>query len=226
MKRPHAPHNPPKDGHKICARCRERKPLTEFYVKSKDGRPYSYCKPCKVGHRKFDPDSPTIAERFWANVDKRGPDDCWNWKAGVNSGGYGMLYVGGREREAPAHRVAMKLAGHVLPPGISILVVNHKCKNVLCCNVRHLEIVTQRVNSLVGVDSPHARNSRKTHCERGNHPLDGENLAIAPYIAKNGKRRTTRICLTCYPGRWRFAVVERQPPGRSTQKWVGPATNE
>ena len=30
-----------------------------------------------------------IRERFWVKVDIGEPDECWNWKAAVQSRGYG-----------------------------------------------------------------------------------------------------------------------------------------
>lgn len=47
--------------------------------------------------------------RFWAKVDRRGPDECWSWLGAVAcKEKYGRFYVGGRM--VPAHRKAWELA--------------------------------------------------------------------------------------------------------------------
>jgi len=35
-----------------------------------------------------------INERFWDKVDIGEPDECWNWKAAIESSGYGSFGVG------------------------------------------------------------------------------------------------------------------------------------
>lgn len=44
---------------------------------------------------------------FWSKVDVRGPDECWHWKAGKFSGGYGEFAV--KRRPFKAHRIAFYL---------------------------------------------------------------------------------------------------------------------
>lgn len=189
-----------------CTHCREVKPESEFYVKSVDGRPGSYCKGCKLEMRRErraamagKPD-PTIAARFWPKVDKRGPDDCWNWLGAKSNRGYGAISYQGAD--CPAHRVSMQLAGHeVFYPE---RVVDHRCKNIACVNPAHLRIVTQAENcGPLANPTPHWTNANKTHCKHG-HPLSGDNLAVLMALGrprKDGtrKRRATRACLTCYP---------------------------
>jgi len=33
----------------------------------------------------------TIEDRFWSFVDKKSPDECWEWRGGINSTGRGFL---------------------------------------------------------------------------------------------------------------------------------------
>ena len=90
--------------------------------------------------------SEMIERRFWAKVDKRGPEECWPWTATSNlnrgSQRYGMFRVNGKMRRAI--RVAVELhSGAEIPSG---MVVRHKCDNSICCNPHHLEIGTQKQN--------------------------------------------------------------------------------
>ena len=122
-----------------------------------------------------------MAERFWAKVDRRGPDDCWEWLASKQNQGYGQFGAGGRARGMVlAHRMAYELANAPIPAG---LVIDHLCRNRTCVNPSHLEAVTQRVNLLRG-----ETNSAKTHCVNG-HEFTLENTKIE----SNNARR----CLTC-----------------------------
>ncbi len=83
---------------------------------------------------------PEPAERqlcnFRAKIDKRGPDDCWEWQAFCNPAGYGMFRLGGQTYQA--HRIAYKLAKG--EPGD--LCVCHTCDNPKCCNPNHLWLGT------------------------------------------------------------------------------------
>lgn len=162
--------------------------------------------------RRFTP----IEVRFWWDVDKNGPGGCWLWLGTIETGGHGRVSV--RNRDRRAHHVSLELAGQ--NPMIEGHVVDHICRVRHCVNPDHLRIVPERVNSLENNLSPSAVHARKTHCLRG-HPLSGENLAL--YKPKRRKtrhgnffecRHPTRVCLTCRPSYWRWAVIPRErPPG-------------
>lgn len=120
-------------------------------------------------------------ERFWLKVDRRGPDECWPWIGGHDSGGYGSF------GEAPgkptrAHRFSYELLVGPIPDG---LVIDHLCRNRGCVNPTHLEPVTNEENLR---RSPiRGKKPLKTHCAQG-HPFDEENTY---YSAKQ------RVCRTC-----------------------------
>ncbi len=82
-------------------------------------------------------------ERFWSKVDRRGPNECWPWLAGVfrERGGYGAFRHNGKA--TGAHRVALALSGGRAPAGA---VVRHACDNPICCNPAHLLIGTHGDN--------------------------------------------------------------------------------
>lgn len=115
----------------------------------------------------------TEAERFWAKVDRRGPDDCWLWTGAVQSRGYGQLGVDGKL--VYAHRWAYEHEVGPIPDGLTI---DHLCRTRLCVNARHLEPVTNKVNIQRG-ESPWATNARKTHCVNG-HEFTLENTFARP----------------------------------------------
>lgn len=78
------------------------------------------------------------AERFWSRVDKHGPTmthmrtKCWEWLGACVSGGYGSLWVEGRNWSA--HRYAWFLA-HGTDPATCVL---HRCDNRKCVRPLHL----------------------------------------------------------------------------------------
>lgn len=109
----------------------------------------------------------TLAERFWAKVDKDGPvpahapelGPCWVWTAAVNEHGYGVMRPEG-QRTGPtvkAHRVALIIDGR--DPGK--LHVLHSCDNPPCVNAKHLRAGTNQQNAdeMVAHDR-HARGMR------------------------------------------------------------------
>lgn len=76
-----------------------------------------------------------LAERFWAKVDVRGPDECWPWLGSKDDGGYGLINAGGDEwhKTRRASRVCWTLCFGPIPDGMDIL---HHCDNPPCCNPR------------------------------------------------------------------------------------------
>lgn len=82
--------------------------------------------------------------RFWAKVDKRGPDECWPWLAACVKDGYGGLKVYGKTVQA--HRFSWELAhGCKIPEG---KLVQHSCDNPPCCNPKHLFLGTDKTNAM------------------------------------------------------------------------------
>jgi hypothetical protein len=80
---------------------------------------------------------PKDIERFWAKVERRGPDDCWLWLGGkstCNTQYTPMTY--GAFRQMRAHRVAWQIANGREP--LPFHVICHRCDVPLCCNPAHL----------------------------------------------------------------------------------------
>lgn len=77
--------------------------------------------------------TPKVEERFWAKVDKRGPDECWLWTAFRDPMGYGRLTI--ERRSILAHRISYFLATGIDPEDECVL---HICDEPGCTNPSHL----------------------------------------------------------------------------------------
>lgn len=79
--------------------------------------------------------SPQDRERFWSQVDVRGPDECWPWLAGSNPkrGNYGRFWI--HRVEYRTNRMAFWLH-YGIDPGQDDAC--HTCDNPPCCNPAHL----------------------------------------------------------------------------------------
>lgn len=84
--------------------------------------------------------------KFWigwklAKIDRRGPDDCWEWQGARTSTGYGS--VGHDFRHMSAHVLAYE---HWVGPVPSGLELDHLCRNRACCNPAHLRPIPRADN--------------------------------------------------------------------------------
>ena len=79
---------------------------------------------------------------FWAKVSVGTPEECWPWKEGRWTNGYGRFKY--RYQSWRAHRFA--LVSLDIMPEVSNHVVRHLCRNKLCCNPKHLVWGTQQDN--------------------------------------------------------------------------------
>lgn len=91
----------------------------------------------------------SLHARLWAKIDKRGPDECWEWQAKERVSGYGKLNRGGRGMgDVLAHRAVWEEIHGPIPKDRSWhgRVILHTCDNRLCCNPAHLRMGTQADN--------------------------------------------------------------------------------
>ncbi len=114
---------------------------------------------------------PRLPTRFWDKV-RVLDDGCWEWTASRNRG-YGRFSPSGQQRDVYAHRYAYEILIGAIPGGLQS---DHLCRNRACVNTAHLEVVTNRQNTLRG-EGITAQQARQTHCNKG-HPFDLMNTRI------------------------------------------------
>lgn len=120
-----------------------------------------------------------------------GPGGCWEWTGGLDRKGYGRVWFD--DHKHGVHRLMYRCYIGEIPDE---LVLDHLCRNPICCNPAHLEPVTPgenlRRSPLMGMNNG---NHLKTHCPLG-HPYDEANTR------HYRGRRHCRRCGVLAHGRW------------------------
>jgi hypothetical protein len=125
-------------------------------------------------------------DRFWSKVDKRGPDECWEWRGHRSHDGYGRVKIKGKIFTA-SRAVLFLTRGEPIPPGTYAC---HSCDNPPCCNPAHLWLGTNRDNQLDARRKGRSFSAKRTHCKHG-HVLDEDNTYRRP------DRANWRECRAC-----------------------------
>lgn len=141
-------------------------------------------------------------ERFWSKVIKT--EKCWNWNAGVDRSGYGVIRYLGKNKKA--HRISYLIEYGNFDESLRVL---HKCDNPRCVRPSHLFLGSQSDNMTDMVnkgrhgagkqDVPSFEDFSKiapkrkisSHCQKG-HEYSKENTRI-----KKVENRFVRVCRTC-----------------------------
>lgn len=142
-------------------------------------------------------------KRFWDNVDKQGPDDCWEWIATRSDKGYPLFHLG-MKKYRTATRIAWEIENKI--PFPKKLLACHRCDNPPCVNPAHIWAGTHSDNTWDSVLKNRWSNKKKTHCYKG-HQFTPENTC---FVKKTGHR----VCLTCSRANW----ARRRDEG-----WVRPS---
>lgn len=141
------------------------------------------------------------AVNVWDRIAIGSDEECWPWSGSLTTAGYGQISINKRLR--PTHRVAFELVNGKVPDG---LVLDHLCRNTVCCNPSHLEAVTQRVNILRG-EGLGARYAARQTCDQG-HPLELDRT----------RGRRCRICRSAADRAQRRAIAATE--GREIRRWT------
>lgn len=146
-------------------------------------------------------------ERFWSKVQSTAPDECWLWTASVDRGGYGKFRHSTDSGWVRAHRWAYE---HLVGPIPNGLVIDHLCRVRNCVNPDHLEPVTNRENTLRGLNP--IGQPRKTHCKHG-HEFTPDNIYTKPGTSWRECRTCKRALKRAHEARQRLAkTLERNTP--------------
>jgi hypothetical protein len=111
---------------------------------------------------------------------------CWLWIGSISPQGYGHFFHGGQM--VGAHRFSYEHEHGLIPAGLQI---DHLCRVRSCVNPSHLEPVTNRENTLRGVNT----NRAKTACPQG-HEYTPENTYT--YMRPGGEGRYCRMCTAAH----------------------------
>lgn len=123
-----------------------------------------------------------VDQRLMAKVVVNAETGCWEWQAKIDTDGYAIVKVGGKNRKA--HRVSYELFVGKIPDGLDLdHVWDRGCRFRHCVNPEHLEPVTTGENQHRGHNGV-----LKVKCING-HAYEGDNVRI--------NSAGSRFCVTC-----------------------------
>lgn len=137
-------------------------------------------------------------EKLYVRSDRSGgPDACWPWLGNQDGSGYGLTHKPGGA-STRAHRAVYEHEVGPIPEGMQL---DHLCRNRICVNPAHLEVVTPEENQR------RARYAVVGVCRKG-HDVTKPG-ALKP--ERGGKVMRCRECNNQYVRAWRARKkVERE----------------
>lgn len=93
--------------------------------------------------RKIKPITQKDIDRFWCHVDRKGDDECWNWKLSPTRHGYGLFAAGGTLHRCTRF-VWIHSQGLYANPIEGKLRITTSCGNKMCCNPNHMKLNSQQ----------------------------------------------------------------------------------
>jgi hypothetical protein len=127
---------------------------------------------------------PTDRILAWCTVTD---DGCWVWQGCTRDRKWRYGRIMHKKRSWFTHILMFTETYGPVPNG---LVLDHLCRNTLCCNPTHLQAVTQFENVMRG-NGLCAINAAKTSCKSG-HEFTPQNTYT--YIRNGRQMRGCRIC--------------------------------
>jgi len=115
---------------------------------------------------------------FWSKVDKKGENECWNWR-------YKCAFsINGKQLKP--HRISYMLLVGKIPNGRLLL---SKCRNIKCCNPKHLYIpdITNRTCKICGTNKTRIQEGVEKWCI-----YNGGFICLSCYVKKWKRDRTKR----------------------------------
>jgi hypothetical protein len=137
-------------------------------------------------------------ERFITKVLINPENGCWEWQGAKASNGYGQFKSKNNDNfKTSPHKFIYEYLNGPVPAGKEL--DHKKCNNRICCNPKHLKVVTHPEN---------VKRNRKKKCKHG-HPMTEQNI----YVSKAGKR-FCRKCISRNANESMKRRMERDPEFR------------